>query len=107
MLPRINRLPAKTSLTKYQITRTPLFTVKYAKNALPYNRFGFVVSKRIAKKAVNRNRTKRLVRSCIEDMFADMSQGNDVLFVIHSDMESIQRETICPHVRQAMQNMLK
>lgn len=63
-------------------------------NDLSYNRFGFVISKKIDKRAVVRNRAKRLVRSCVEELFEKLSTGYDMLFIILKNISDQKREMI-------------
>ncbi len=82
MLKKQYRLPAHTKLQAPFSLRTPLFSVKIAKNGLPYNRFAFVVRKAVDKRAIRRNRMKRVIRSCIEELLGEMRQGYDMLFFL-------------------------
>ena len=64
MLSKKYRLPIQEFLLKRaQIKRSPYFTVKIFDTALPYSRFGVIISKKIAPKATTRNRLKRLIFS--------------------------------------------
>lgn len=47
---------------KRQITHRNWFTLHVAKNALSYARVGYTVSRKVSKKAVERNRIKRIIR---------------------------------------------
>ena len=55
--------------------------LKIVKNNLPVSRFGFIVSKKISKKAVERNRVKRLLRESIRSMQKDIRIGFDAVFI--------------------------
>ena len=44
---------------------TPLWTLKWKKNGLLYPRYGFVVSNKISKSAVIRNKIKRRLRDIV------------------------------------------
>ena len=56
-------------------------SLKTAKNGLPISRFGFIVSKKVSKKAVQRNRVKRLLRESIRLMQKDVRAGFDAVFI--------------------------
>ena len=45
---------------------SPLFYIKFSRNNLTVNRFGFVVSKSVSKKAVVRNKLKRRLREAVK-----------------------------------------
>jgi len=53
----------------------------YTPNGLDLSRFGFIVSTRISKKAVLRNRAKRLLREVVRALLPKMKGGFDVLFL--------------------------
>ncbi|MEA1936497.1 MAG: ribonuclease P protein component [Patescibacteria group bacterium] len=55
--------------------------LKTAKNGLPISRFGFIVSKKISKKAVERNRVKRLLRESVRLMQENVRAGFDAVFI--------------------------
>lgn len=92
MLPRQNRLPASVRLKSAGFYKTSLFTVRFAKNELPYNRYSFVVRKALDKRAVYRNRMRRVFRSCIEEMLEQICQGYDMLFLLEKGIIGISRE---------------
>ena len=79
MLKREYRLNT-VSLRSPRSFSTPYFNLKVAKNNLEVNRFGFVVSKRIDKRATVRNSLKRKIRGVIEEMFDKINIGNDFVF---------------------------
>lgn len=56
-----------------------LVFLKILKNNLDNNRFGIVVSKKISKKAVNRNKTKRRLREIIRQ--AHIKPGFDIIII--------------------------
>jgi ribonuclease P protein component len=63
MLPKARRL-SKTQFTppppsSYTSIATPYFSAKLWRNELQYHRFGFVISKKVDKRAVLRNGLKR------------------------------------------------
>ena len=56
----------------------------FLKSAITKNkevRFGIVVSKQVAAKAVERNRTKRLLREAIKDLLQEVQPGHDIVLV--------------------------
>ncbi len=81
MLERSFRLPSRTRFHNFQLIRTPYFVLKVAKNDLPTSRFGFIISKKVSKLAVDRNRSRRVLRSGVEDMLEAIIPGMDFLFM--------------------------
>lgn len=58
-----------------------LLTVKAVANTLGRTRVGFVVSSKVAKHAVDRNRIKRRLRDIIGRSLARLRPGYDVVFI--------------------------
>jgi len=56
-------------------------SLKTAKNGLPISRFGFIVSKKVSKKAVRRNRVKRLLRESVRLTQKNIKPGFDAVFI--------------------------
>lgn len=86
MLKKINRL-SQARLKDSRNISTPLFNVKASVNNLDISRFGFVISKKIDKKAVGRNMLKRKLSSCIEEIFDRIETGKD--FVLYPNMSAV------------------
>ncbi len=86
MLPAKNRLTRDQDFqrvaTKGRYSYSPLLTVKYYPNRLPVSRFGFVISTKIDKRAVVRNRTKRQVREVIRLRLANVRTGMDIVIIM-------------------------
>ena len=79
MLKKENRL--KTVLLRNPNTLTSsLFTVKVMANHEGKNRFAFVVSKRLDKRAVVRNSLKKKFRGAIEQIFDNIEKSFDFVF---------------------------
>ncbi len=71
-----------------------LFTLKIKDNGLLFNRFGIITSKKLDRKAVIRNRIKRLISSCIEELFKDIKPGNDMLLIAKKEAATKNRKEI-------------
>ena len=87
MFKRQYRIQSGVRITSSQAIATPFFHLKKGLNHLAVSRFGFVVSKKIDKRAVVRNRTRRVLRSIVEDLFPDIKTGFDLLFIIKKPIE--------------------
>jgi len=61
---------------------SPFFIVKVRPNMLLFNRFGLIISKKIEKRAVYRNRIKRLIHSIVVEFYDNIKNGIDALFII-------------------------
>lgn len=82
MFSRKLRLPFTRSLPNSHFYSTPDFLCKYALNHLYSNRYAFIVSKKVDKRAVVRNRVKRVFRSVLEEHNQDLPQGYDFIFIL-------------------------
>lgn len=82
MFARKFRLPSTITSSSFYTIHTPLFVFKYHQNTLEINRYGFVASKKVDKRAVYRNRVKRQIRSILEELNASLPTGYDLLFVL-------------------------
>lgn len=82
MLKRQHRLLAHVRLQNPASFSTQHFIVKIAPNHLPESRFGFIVRKALDKRATKRNRTRRVFRSCIEQLLLQIKPGYDMLFIL-------------------------
>lgn len=75
------------------------------KNNLPLSRFGFSISKKIDKRSVVRNRTRRLIRSCIEEMLPKINSGYDMLFVIRKNAVDRERINLYHEIESLFKNL--
>jgi len=98
MFSRKYRLPATIRLEHSKIIHTPLFSLRIAKNNLVYNRYGFIVSKKIDKRATVRNRLKRRFRACVEQMHKQLATGRDFLFVLKKEAVEMDTNVLCDKI---------
>lgn len=82
MLPKSQRLPHSVRLHVPRSLRTEFFTVKTAPNNLSISRFGVVISKKVDKRAVVRNRMRRLIHQAICEQLSSTLPGQDTLFMV-------------------------
>lgn len=95
MLPRKFRLQKHTKFTHAKVASTQYFIVKFVKNELAYTTAGFIVSKKIARTAVVRNRLKRRFRSCFEKLFFRLQEGYDMLFILRKEALALPTKELC------------
>ena len=81
MFKRQNRLPWGR-LNGASSFSAPFFILKVKENNFGTNRFGIVVSKKIDKRAVVRNRIRRLLRGILLTLNSKMTPGHDMLFIV-------------------------
>ncbi|MBI4079180.1 MAG: ribonuclease P protein component [Candidatus Levybacteria bacterium] len=97
MLKKIYRINVGQRYAFVDSFNTPYFLVKIAKNNLLYNRYGFVVSKRVDKRAVVRNSIKRQMQACLQNNSKKVKPGYDMLFIAR-------RAVTCNALFDALQN---
>ncbi len=84
MLPKANRLKKKKdfeAVSKQGSSfKNSFLILKVAGNTLIENRFGFVISQKVSKKAVIRNKLRRRLASIIKKMHV-LEGGKDFVFI--------------------------
>jgi len=85
MLPRINRIKNKKDFEAIfknsKSFKNSFFIFKIAKSNLGFNRFGFVVSQKVSKKAVVRNKVRRRLVEAVKSESKDANGGKDVVII--------------------------
>ena len=57
-------------------------------NNLQSSRFGFVVGKKFSKKAVERNRIKRILREVVKERIEEVKRGIDVVIIVNPEAKA-------------------
>ena len=85
MLPKENRLTKKKDFDivfkEGKSVKGEFLLVKILKSHLKKSRFGFIVSKKISNKAVERNKIKRRLRKAFSDRLKSFSGSLDVVII--------------------------
>lgn len=97
-------LPSKYRLTKNkdfarvaklgQAFFGPELGIKWIKNNLLYSRFGISISLKIDKKAVVRNRIKRILRAILKENLSKISKGFDFLILTKPKIKELEYQEI-------------
>ena len=90
MLPRNHRLTAKRDFERVSRGRpvhAPYFTVRIAENRLATVRIGIVAGLKVSKRAVDRNRVKRILRELFQRNILALHPGIDI--VIHAKSTAV------------------
>lgn len=82
---------------------TPFFLLKYTRNGLPYNRYGFVVSKKVSKKATDRNKAKRRLRDIVRTSPQSNKKGYDAVLVVKKGIVQARFSEIKNAARSALE----
>lgn len=109
MLSLNNRLKKTTDIRKVfkngRFLKEGFLILKTAKNNLNKSRFGFIVSQKVSKKAVVRNKIKRKMRGIVRKELKEIKTGTDNLFMALPGLEkkdfSAIQETISSLLKKA------
>ena len=74
--------------------KSSFFYIKFSPNKLKDSRFGIVVSKKISKKATERNNFKRKIRESVKKNFSEVKEGQDYIIILISPPLENNFETI-------------
>lgn len=69
-------------------------SLKIGKNKLPLSQFGFVVSTKISKKAVVRNKIKRQLKKIIQLNLKKIDQGLNMVIITHPSIRGVKYQAI-------------
>lgn len=94
MFKKEKRLASFVRLSNPSVFHTPFFTVKIAENGSVQNKFGFIVTKKIDKRATFRNRIKRKVRAILENEDKNLKQGFNFLFFVKKEAMDVTSDKI-------------
>lgn len=105
MLAKSYRLPHSVSFSNTKSFFTPFFRILVKENTLSHNRFGFVVSKKIDKRAVVRNRIRRILQEAVRQNLTQGS-GKDMLFVVRQSFIEEKTTEIFSMVQSALEKIV-
>jgi ribonuclease P protein component len=85
MLAKLNRIKKKkdfeTIFKKGKSLKSGFLVLRALKNDLKQNRFAFVVSQKVSKKATARNKVRRRLSEIIKTNLKNIKDGFDIVFV--------------------------
>lgn len=106
MLPLKNRLKKdkdfKEVFKRGKKLGLSFFVLSYAKTNLNESRFGFVVSNKVSKKAVVRQKIKRRLREVIRLLLDKIKPGYDVVIISAPEIKDKTYEEISEGLRKAL-----
>lgn len=103
MLKKTYRVGFKTKIFSPKTLNTPAFNLKISKNNFSFSRYGFVISKKADKRAVVRNKLKRIFRKRVEEMLDKIKGGWDMIFYIKKEALNTEKEKISFSIHNALQ----
>jgi ribonuclease P protein component len=105
MLKRKFRIPRGIRFNNSRLFSSPLFTIKVRDNGFLFNRFAIVVSKKVDKRAVVRNRIRRLISSSIEELYNDLKQGKDTMFIVKREAINKSRRDFFKEIKLTLEKV--
>ena len=83
--------------------KTPLFDLYYlSKKGNVSSRFGFVISTKLDKRAVKRNRIKRILREEVRSIFSKIKHGFDFVFLVKREALEAEPDRVRKILREAL-----
>lgn len=111
MLPKeqrlINERDFKRVYRKGSFFSVGLFSVNFDKNRTSFTRVGIVISKKVAGKAVVRNKVKRKFREAVQKNFGKLPKGVDVIINIKGSALEAEFLKIETEVAKAFERIAK
>ncbi len=83
--------------------RTPYFTIKTLQVKSPIIKLGIVVSKKVSKKAVTRNRARRRIREIIRRNISLAIPGFFVIVNVYTDLSELSHSELEKVIIQSLQ----
>lgn len=109
MLPPANRLTGKSSFDEVKLNGTTFqsksfgLAVRKRGDSKP-TRFGFIVSTKLSKSAVERNRARRILRESVRLNLGKITNGFDIAFLAKGILVGAETKNIIPEVESALKN---
>lgn len=106
MLPIKNRLKKRedfsTIFSKGAYAAFDELSIKYTKNSLDVSRIGFPIGKNYSKKAVVRNRSRRVLRKACSDLLIQIKPGFDIVLLIKPSYQHIELGEITRQLQKVL-----
>lgn len=102
MLAKKYRLPWGVKFNKSRSFSAPEFRAKLKSNTCLFSRFGVIISKKIDRRAVYRNRIRRLIYSIVEELYDNIGQGYDMLIIMRKNAAGKTREDLYVSIKNML-----
>lgn len=107
MLKKIYRLSVLKREKNEKTISSSSFTLKYLINGDDVSRFAFIISKKIDKKAVIRNKIKRTISKVIEENLSEIVLGYNFIFIPKREILTKSKEELEKEIKEVFkQNKL-
>ncbi|MEE8131712.1 MAG: ribonuclease P protein component [Candidatus Paceibacterota bacterium] len=98
MLPKKYRLSIQKFLKNnhQKVVRSKYFAIKFKSNNLSFSRFGIVISNKVSKSAVKRNKIKRIIFDFfrLKEYYLKLKTGKDVLIIVSTQVNKLTKVEI-------------
>lgn len=102
MLAKKNRLPVGKLGLIGRTLRAKYFTIKISYNGILDSRVGIIVSKRVDKRAVVRNRVRRRIATIMYELLPGVQAGYDMLFIVNKELIILSQEDLIQEIKLAL-----
>lgn len=88
---------------------TFFFTLRFWENGESLSKFAFIISKKIDKKAVIRNKIKRSLARVLEEILTEIKPGYNFVFIVKKEILEKSQEEIEKNLKETFKinNLLK
>lgn len=109
MLPKINRLRKKKDFERVfkegKNARSPVLYFKVLETKEPSSRIGFIVSKKISLKAVERNKIRRRLRESVRAALSTLKESWDIVIIASPRIKKSSFEEIRKEIEKTFKNI--
>ncbi|MFH0856794.1 MAG: ribonuclease P protein component [bacterium] len=106
MLPKQNRLTKNKEFENIFENGDSFFTkilgIKYVKNEINITRFGIIISNKVSKKAVVRNKIKRRLREILRLNFDQIKKGCDIAILARPGISNCEYDELEKNIEYAL-----
>ena len=110
MLPKINRIKKKKDFEaifkKGVGFKNDTLILRVLKNDLGRERFGFIVSQKVSKKAVVRNKVRRRLVEIIKSELTNFQQNKSILDLVFISLSGIEKKEFA-ETKESVKNILR
>lgn len=109
MLKKKYRLSVLKRKRNEKTISSPLFTIKYLASGEDISKFAFIITKRIDKRAVVRNKIKRSLSKGLEEILEKIIPGRNFIFIPKKEILEKSKEEVAENVKEVFKtnNLLK
>lgn len=108
-LPKINRIKGKKYFTlilkKGKTKKSEFLTLKFLESPSKESRFGFLVSQKVSKKAVIRNKVKRRLSEIVRQKLKEIKKPIDGVFIAKPGIEKEKFQKIKEEIEKIFQKI--